>query len=182
MPVNVQVNGAGAFVDALSKFNKEIYKILQDEVRDAASLVANNAKGRIPQKILYGGRSTGSERMSPGWGLWTASGMSGAAAGTDLGWNQSRVVNSIRSGARKASIRRAGVVGIKGIVSMQDAAGQKWAKAGQDQPRTTFNHEIISRYGDEYPRALKAALFAKGPEAGEAIDRAIDRAQARWLG
>ena len=179
MPMKLEVNGAGALVDALSKFNKEIYKILQDEVRKAAGLVAADAQRRIPAKVLYGGAS---ERPSPGWGLWTASGNSGTPAGTNLNWSQGAVVNSIKAGARKARVRGAGVVGINGLVSMQNLAGQKWAKAGQDDPGSRFSREIISRYGEDYPRALKAALFAKGPEAGDEIDRAIERAQSRWLG
>jgi hypothetical protein len=182
VPVNLEVNGAGAFVDALSKFNKDVYKILQDEVRQAASVVANDAKTRIPAQVLYGGMSTGSDRRSPGWGLWTASGERGTAAGTDLNWDRGRVVASIKAGARKARVGRAGVVGINGLVSMQNLAGQKWAKAGKDEPGSRINRSIISRYGDDYPRALKAALFAKGPEASEGIDRAIERAQARWFG
>ena len=181
--MRLEVEGAGRFVDALSKFNKAIYKMLQDDVRAAAGLVAEDAKSRIPPQVLYGGRSSGRERPSPGWGLWTASGKRGdMPAGTNLNWNQAKVQNSIKAGARKARVRDAGAVGISGLVSLQDIAGQKWATAGKDPEKSRMNPAIIARYGDDYPRALKAALFAKGPEAGEQIDKAIERAQARWFG
>jgi hypothetical protein len=63
---------------------------------------------------------------------------------------------------------------------MNDVGGQIWAKAGHENPGSQFNREVIGRYGSDYPRGLKAALFAKGPEAGEMMDRAIERAEREF--
>ena len=184
MPMTLQVDGAGRLVDALSKFNKEIYKILQDEVRQAAELVANDARRRTPRQVLYGGNG---DRRSNGWGTWISSGDSptkfgsrGTGAGRDLSYNEGRIDKSIRAGARKARVRGAGAVGIKGVVAMNDVGGQIWATAGAENDRSPFNRKIIARYGSDYPRGLKPALFAKGPEAGDMIDRALERAQAQF--
>ena len=185
MPMRLEVDGAGRLVDALSKFNKEIYKILQDDVRAAAGLVAEDAKRRTPAMVLYGGNG---ERRSNGWGTWTSSGNNptkfgsrGTAPGRDLSYNEGRIDASIKAGARKARVRGAGSVGIKGIVTMNDVGGQIWATAGAENDKDSqFNRDIIARYGSDYPRGLKAALFEKGPKAGEMIDRALERAQARF--
>jgi hypothetical protein len=185
MPMNLEVDGAGRLVDALSKFNKEIYKILQDDVRAAAGLVAEDARRRTPAMVLYGGNG---ERRSNGWGTWTSSGNNptkfgsrGTAAGRDLSYNEGRIDKSIRPGARKARVRGAGSVGIKGIVTMNDVGGQIWATAGAENDKDSqFNRDIIARWGSDYPRGLKAALFAKGPEAGEMMDRAIERAEREF--
>jgi hypothetical protein len=186
MPMTLEVDGAGRLVDALSKFNKEIYKILQDDVRAAAGLVAEDARRRTPAMVLYGGYG---ERRSNGWGTWTSSGNSptkfgsrGTGAGRDLSYNEGRIDGSIKVGARKARVRGAGSVGMKGIVTMNDVGGQIWATAGHENDRSQFNKKIIDRYGSDYPRGLKAALFAKGPEAGEMMDRAIERAVEKWFG
>ena len=184
MPMRLEVDGAGRLVDALSKFNKEIYKILQDDVRAAAGLVAEDARRRTPAMVLYGGNG---ERRSNGWGTWTSSGNNptkfgsrGTAPGRDLSYNEGRIDASIKAGARKARVRGAGSVGMKGIVTMNDVGGKIWATAGAENPGSQFNREVMARYGSDYPRGLKAALFAKGPEAGEMIDDALERAQARF--
>ena len=81
-------------------------------------------------------------------------------------------------------MRGAGTVGIAGIVSFLDPAGAIWSTAGGANPQGVgnryFNPAIIARFGADYPRALKPALFAKGPQAAEDIDRALERAEARF--
>ena len=176
MPVNLEVNGAGALVDALSKFNKEIYRILQDEVRDAAGLVADDAKRRFP-----------GQPMSR-WGSWNlttgTTGSSGsvtfATGSRDLSYDSATVTRSVRPGARKSRVRGAGATGISGIVSIKSAGGAIFATAGHKTPSSPFNRTIVSRFGNDYPRALKPALFAKGPQAAEMIDDELKRAQARF--
>ena len=176
MPMTLEVDGAGRLVDALSKFNKEIYKILQDEVRAGANLVAEDAKRRFPGQPMSG------------WGPWNlttgTTGSSGSitfeTGSRDLSYESGTVKRSIRPGARKARVRGSGTVGIRGIVSIKSAGGAIFSTAGHATPSSPFNRTIIARYGSDYPRALKPALFAKGPEAGEMIDRALERAQAQF--
>lgn len=190
MPIKLEVDGAGALVDALSKFDKEIYKILQKEVRQAVEVVAVDTRRRTPSQVLFGSRPFGTP--SKGWGKWTETrGRTGSlnaitfeTASRSLDWDEGRVDRSIKSGARKRRVRGAGTVGIAGIVSITDPAGAIWSTAGGRNPAgvnsKSFNPAIRSRFGEDYPRALKPALFAKGPQAGEDIDRALERAQARF--
>jgi len=190
MPMTMDVQGAGALVDALSKFNKEIYKILQEDVRKAVGAVADDARRRTPSQVLFGSRPSG--ERSRGWGAWNQTrgrmGSSGSitfeTTSRSLDWNESKVDRSIRPGVQKRRVRGAGTVGIAGIVSFLDPAGAIWSTAGGKNPggvaNKYFNPAIIARFGSDYPRALKPALFAKGPQAREDIDRALERAQARF--
>jgi len=176
MPMRLEVEGAGRLVDALSKFNKEIYKILQDDVRAAAGLVAEDAKRRFPDKPISG------------WGPWTlttgTTGSSGSitfeTGSRDLSYDSGTVTRSVRPGARKARVRGVGTTGIRGIVSITSAGGAIFSTAGHRTPDSPFNRTIVSRFGNDYPRALKPALFAKGPQAANMIDDALERAQARF--
>lgn len=190
MPVKLEVDGAGALVDALFRFEKEIYKILQKEVRQAVEVVADDTRRRTPNQILFGSRPFGSP--SKGWGKWTETrGRTGGfgaitfqTASRSLDWDQERVDRSIKAGTRKRRVRGAGTVGIAGIVSIMDPAGAIWSTAGGENPggvnNKYFNPAIRARFGEDYPRALKPALFAKGPQARHEIDRALERAQARF--
>lgn len=190
MALKMEVEGAGRLVEALSKFNMEIYSILQKEVRQAAEAVAVDARRRTPDRVLFGSRPFGVP--SNGWGRWTetrgTNGTSGSVtlqtSSRSLDWNESRVDRGIRAGARKRRVRGAGTVGIAGIVSFLDPAGAIWSTAGGANPQGVgnryFNPAIIARFGADYPRALKPALFAKGPQAAEDIDRALERAEARF--
>ncbi len=190
MAMKLEVDGAGRLVDELSRFEKEIYKILQKEVRQAAGLVAEDAKRRTPAKVLFGTRPFGGQ--SAGWGKWseTRGRTGGFGAVTfetstrSLDWDETRVDRSIKAGARKRRVRGAGTVGIAGIVTINDPAGAIWSTAGGANPggvnNRYFNPAIRARYGEDYPRALKPALFDKGPQAREEIDHALERAQARY--
>ena len=190
MTIKLEVEGAGQLVDALSKFDKEIYKILQKEVRLAAGVVADETKRRTPSKVLFGTRPFG--EPSAGWGKWSETrGRTGGfgsitfeTSTRSLDWDEDRVDRSIKAGARKRRVRGAGTVGIAGIVAINDPAGAIWSTAGAASPggvnNRYFNPAIRARYGEDYPRALKPALFAKGPQAASEIDRALERAEARF--
>jgi hypothetical protein len=190
MPMTLEVDGAGRLVDALSKFNKEIYSDLLAAVRHAAEAVAVDARRRTPTQVLFGSRPFGNP--SAGWGKWTETrgrmGSSGSitfeTSSRSLDWDQSQVDRGIRPGARKRRVRGAGTVGVAGMVSFLNPAGAIWSTAGADNPgglkNAYFNPAIIARFGADYPRALKPALFAKGPEAAVEIDRALERAVARF--
>ena len=190
MPMTLEVDGAGRLVEALSKFNKEIYSDLLIAVRQASEAVAADARRRTPSQVLFGSRPFGSPGR--GWGKWTETrgrvGSSGSVTfqttSRSLDWEQARVDRGIRPGARKRRMRGAGTVGVAGIVSFLDPAGAIWSTAGADNPgglkNAYFNPAIIARFGADYPRALKPALFAKGPQAAVEIDRALERAVAKF--
>ena len=178
MPVRLEVEGAGAFVDALSKFNKEVYAQLQKEVRKAAEIVRDDARRRTPAMVLFGGGG-----RSAGWGKWSGR----------LDWNKSRADAAMKVGANK--VRKRGVRGSLGIVGRvysdtRSLGGRTlWAfsSAGSKNPNSLFNRAITDKWGQlptingaQTTRTIGAALIEKGPQAGEQIDEALERAQAKF--
>ena len=183
MPLSIDIDGAGRVVDSLGKLNEEIYKLLQQEVKQAAEKVASYGRVLTPDAILAGGRSSNRERRSPGWGKWKAT-----ADGRDLGWDEGKIDRSIKAGARKRRVRGVrGSVGIVGRVYSNDPALAIFATAGAATPDSQFNKDISSKWGamptisgGKATRVLGQALIAKGPEAADDIDRALERALARF--
>jgi hypothetical protein len=184
MAMKLEVDGAGRLVDALSKFNKEIYKELQSEIKQATEAVAADARSRTGETIL---RNWGA------WGMTTGStGSFGVVsfeqATRDLGWNESRIDRSIRPSVRKTRVRGVqGAAGISGRVQSKDPALAIFGTAGSKTPDSRFNKAIAKKYGSapqingkNSTRVLGAALIAKGPQARDDIDRALERAVARF--
>lgn len=181
MPLKLEVDGVGRVISAMTVFNKEIYKELQDDIRDAAEGVASYARQLTPDKVLAGGRSTNAERRSEGWGKWIEK-----STGRDLSWNESRADKSIKTSVRQKRIRGAGVVGITGRVLSKDPALAIYATAGSETPNSLFNRNITGKWGTmpmisggKATRVLGQALIVKGPHAAEVIDRSIERAASK---
>lgn len=173
--MDVTVENVGALVNRLQKFDKDVYRILQREIKQAADMVASDAKTRTP-----------SETALSGWGAWNkttgTSGSRGAVqmmtGSRDLGFEGGRVRRSIKPSARVTRQRRRGTTGIVGRVAFSDAGGAIWSLAGS-RGSSTFVRNLNDRYGDnQWPRALTPALYAKGPQAIAQIDAAIQRAAA----
>ena len=183
MPMTLDVQGAGRLVDALSKYNKEIYSILKSEIKQAVTVVAQDARDRTPDLILAGGRSSNRERRSAGWGQWTH-----ARDGRDFSWSEKRADRDIKVGVGKTRVRGAGSTGISGrVYSRNDIALAIFSTAGAETPGSRFNKEIIGKWGPiptingkKTTRTLGAALISKGPQAADGIDRALERAQSRF--
>lgn len=181
MVLRLEVDGVGRVVSAMTVFNKEIYSELQSEVKGAAEGVASYARALTPDMVLGGGRSSGAERMSPGWGRWMA-----RADGRDLGWNEVRVDRSIKASARQRRVRGSGVVGVVGRVVSSDPALSIYATAGSRTPSSLFNKNVQGKWGalptlsgGRASRVLGQALIVKGPGAAEVIDQAIERAASK---
>lgn len=161
------MQGAGPLVNRLSRFDRDIYLILQREVRAAAGLVRDKAANFLP-----------SGNALSNWGQWSVGtgrndqvGAVTLQAGTqDLTFNASRVQASLKAQARKTR------TGIVGRVVLSDPAGVFFATTGKTA-HTRFTRNLIDRYGENYPRALGRAWEMKAPEAGDRIDRALERAQ-----
>ena len=183
MAMSLEVDGAGRLVDALSKFNKEIYDILKAEVKQAVAAVAQDARDRTPDVILAGGRSSNRERRSEGWGRWAHS-----RDGRDFSWSEARADRDIKTGVRKTRVRGAGTTGISGrVYSKNDIALAIFSTAGAETPDSRFNKAISDKWGPlptingrKTTRTIGAALISKGPKAAEEIDRALERAEARF--
>lgn len=162
------MQGAGPLVNRLARFDRDVYLILRREVRAATEDVKTEAARLLP---------TGNPLSN--WGQWSVgtgrNGQVGAVtliAGTrDLSYDDGRVRGSLAVQVRKTK------TGIFGRVLLKDAAGAIFTTAGGRTPASVFNRNLIDRHGSTFPRALGPAWTAKAPEAGDRIDRALERAQ-----
>lgn len=183
--MDLSVEGAGELVNRLQKFDREVYKVLQREVREASGLVAEEAARLMPAgKVLRGGVDT-RERPTPGWGPWNrATGGTGSVGavtlvqGSDnLSYDGATARRSIKVRARQYRRARSRV-GIVGVVSLTNPGAVVWALMGKNPTNSLFEREVVRRYGNgAYPRALTPAWNKYGPTAGEKIDQALDRAR-----
>lgn len=183
--METRVDGVGDLVNRLQKFDREVYKILQQEVRESSSLVANEASRLLPTgKALRGGVDT-REHPSRGWGPWNrvtgGTGSVGAVTivqgSEDLGYDGEAARRSIKVRARQYRRARSRV-GIVGVVSLTNPGAVVWALMGKNPTNSRFEREVVRRYGNgPFPRALTPAWNKYGPTAGQKIDQALDRAR-----
>ena len=172
--MDVDVDNVGPLINRLSRFDKDVYKILQREIKDAAEIVAADARRRVPETALSR------------WGPWNQTTGSNASIGVvrlatgnrDLGFESSRVRRGVKPSVRKTRARGRGTTGISGRVTMGDAGGAIWSLAGsRNLSGSRFNQALNNRFGaSQWPRALTPALYDKAPEAMRRIDAAIQRA------
>lgn len=169
----VDVENVGPLINRLQKFDKDVYKILQREIKEGAEIVAADARTRVPEPALSG------------WGAWNlttgTTGSVGAVTLTegnrDLSYIGSRVRSSIKPSARATRRRGRGTVGIVGRVTIGNAGGAIWSLAGSKTTGSWFTRNLNRKFGEgTWPRALTPALYAKGPQAIAKIDAAIGRA------
>jgi len=160
--LGVEVKGVPELINQISKFDKDVYKILTKEVRKALTSVANDAKARTPNG-----------RAIQGWGPWIAAG-----TGRDLSFNGADVKRGIAPQAVKRS-SRGRVVKFSGRVITRTPAGAIYALAGS-KGSGQFEEALIrkTRTSKGWPRTLTPALYAKGPQAARDITAAIKRAAA----
>jgi hypothetical protein len=159
--LGVEVKGVPELINQISKFDKEVYKILTKQVRLALSSVSKDAKARTPNG-----------RAIKGWGPWIA-----ARDGRDLSFNGSDVKRGIMPQAVKRS-SRGRVVKFSGRVITKTPAGAIFALAGS-KGGGQFEEALNRRNGrGVWPRTLTPALYAKGPQAAREIEVAIKKAAA----
>lgn len=155
MPMELDVKGVAELVNRISKFDKEIYKILTKEVREGLMPIAQHARRNTPQQALTN------------WGQWTTS------SGRDLSYSGSKVRIGIKPQAVKQS-KRGQVVRFSGRVATMTPAGAIFALAGSKNAGPF--EDALAGYGSRWPRTLSDALYAEGPKAREAIEDAVDKA------
>jgi hypothetical protein len=163
--LKLEVKGIPELVNRLSKFDKDVYKVLTKEVRQGMSAISNDAKARTPNG-----------RALSGWGPWTE-----AKRGKDLGFRGQDVKRGIAPQAVKRS-KRGQVVKFAGRVVTRTPAGAIFAMAGSDKGTSGDFQDALGRYGNDWPRTLTAALYAKGPRAARDIEAAIQKAAASVTG
>lgn len=158
--LGVEVKGVPELINRISKFDKDVYRILTKEVRQALSSVAKDAIARTPNG-----------RAIKGWGPWTA-----ARDGRDLSFHGQDVKRGIKPQAVKRS-KSGRVVKFSGRVITKTPAGAIFALAGS-KTGGQFEDALLRKAGNIWPRTLTPALYAKGPQAARDIEAAIQKAAA----
>lgn len=158
--LGVEVKGVPELINRISKFDKDVYRILTKEVRQSLSSVAKDAIARTPNG-----------RAIKGWGPWTA-----ARDGRDLSFNGQDVKRGIKPQAVKRS-KSGRVVKFSGRVITKTPAGAIFALAGS-KTGGQFEDALLRKHGNVWPRTLTPALYAKGPQAARDIEAAIQKAAA----
>ena len=163
--MQVKVTGAAAKIDALFKFDKDVWKGIQRGVKDAAESVAADARNRVPSYGVGGTSGTG------GWGGWIAK-----KDGRDLSYDQASIRKNVKT--RFKSQMKSGVRVVKGQAINNSPAGAIYMLAGsKNKSNHRFNGVIKRQHGTgPWPRAMTPAYYAKGPEASREIGRLIEQA------
>ena len=163
--MKVEVTGAAAKIDAIFRFDKDVWKGIQKGVKDAAESVASDARSRVPSYGLGGTSGTG------GWGKWIAK-----KDGRDLSYDQANMRKNIK--VRFKSQMKSGVRVVKGqAINNSPAAAISMLAGSKNRSGHRFNSVIKTQHGSgPWPRAMTPAYYAKGPEASKDIGRLIEQA------
>jgi hypothetical protein len=163
--VKVEVTGAAAKIDALFRFEKDVWKGIQKGVKEAAESVAADARSRVPSYGVSGTSGTG------GWGGWIAK-----RDGRDLSYDQGKIRKNIKP--RFKSEMKSGVRVVKGQAINNSPAGAIYMLAGsKNRSGHRFNNVINRQHGSgPWPRAMTPAYYAKGPQAAKDIGHLIEQA------
>lgn len=169
--IDVNVKGAAAKIDQIKKFDKELWKNVQKDVKDAAKLVVDEAKANVPSYGLYN-----RERGIVSWGAWTS-----VPRGRDLSFDSATVAGSIKPGFRSKSV--GGMRIVKGRAQIWNPGGAIYTLAGsRNRTGHPFNTNINNQAGGYpgkaafWPRILTPAWYEKGPEAAKRIGKTIEDA------
>lgn len=168
--MKVKVEGAAAKIDVMFRFNKELWRDMQREVKAATEAVSVDARSRVP------GAGVSSKRTGyRGWGPWT----SGQRM---LSFEQGEVRSGIKS--RFKSRSTGGFRQVSGQVDLTTPAGAIFGLAGSRNRsghpfNTTINRQqggmVGARGNQMWPRLLTPARYAKGGEAAKKIAEAVER-------
>jgi len=163
--MQVKVTGAAAKIDALFRFDKDVWKGIQRGVKEATESVAADARNRVPSYGVGGTSGTG------GWGGWIAK-----KDGRDLSYDQASIRKNVKT--RFKSQMKSGVRVVKGQAINNSPAGAIYMLAGsKNKSRHRFNTVINRQHAKgPWPRAMTPAYYAKGPQASREIGRLIEQA------
>lgn len=174
MVMQVEVKGAAAKIDALQRFDKTAWRVVQKGVKEATAAVSKDAESRVPPMGLI------PRRAGSGWGSWTYS-----RDGRDLSYRRgdfkfktrfrSRVVQGFREVEGRAQLDKSlPAVAIFALAGSKDKSEHPF--------NTNINNQTGTRKGARnvgmWPRLLTPAYYAKGPEAAKTIGALIEKAVA----
>lgn len=163
--MKVEITGVATKIDAIFRFDKDLWAGMQRGVKDAAESVAADARSRVPSYGLGGTSGTG------GWGGWIAK-----KDGRDLGYDQTKIRKGVKT--RFKSRYKSGFREVQGQAVNTSPAGAIYMLAGsENQSGHRFSNVINTQHSKgPWPRALTPAYYAKGPEASRDIGRLIEKA------
>jgi hypothetical protein len=185
---SVKVEGATELANRLKRFDAEMYKILNDELKQAGDKVADAAKQRVPSDGLSN------------WGPWLSkrvSGKTGSVGSIQLVQKTTERNLSFNQGNARAGIKPRAILRNRSStaesfqvqVQQMDPAGAIFELAGSrlDLPSgaktvqaAMFRQHLNTKHGaGPWPRTLRPALYEKGTEAGDAIIKAVQAAMDR---
>lgn len=170
----IKVDGAEKVIQRMYAFDKEVWKVLQREVRAATDTIRTDSQRATPTRAL--------RKWGP-WNLTTGSaGTVGAVTlmqgSRELGFAGTRVAQSMKSQARSRAGRGGADRSIYGRVVVNDAAGAIFTLAGsRNRSGDPFNDHLNRKHGNgPWPRLLGPAWTKNVDNARELIAAAIDNA------
>jgi len=175
----VDITGAAELANRLRRFDAEMYKVLQKELKLAGEIVAQDARGRVPDEGLSGWGSWLSTRTSGSSGQRGSVKLVQATATRSLSFNSSAIKSGIKSKVSSRT-RQGNKTSLNVTVGQSNPAGVVYELAGTLTPDSVFNTNLIGkRGGGRVSRTLSAALYSKGNAAGNAIEAAVQAAMDR---
>ena len=162
-----KVEGADRMIERIKGFEKDIYRDLQDEVREASSGIVKDAQAAVPGRALRR------------WGPWRVN-RGGAQGFRNTSGDRDFVQSKVRSGIRSQfRTRKTGdSLGVYGRVAQADAAGAIFSLAGsQNRSGDPFNDHLNRKHGSgPWPRLLGPAWTNNVENARTRIRKAVDDA------
>jgi hypothetical protein len=155
----IKVDGQERILQRMYAFDKDVWKILQKDIRQATDVIRKDAQSLTPGVALSY------------WGVWQQ-------GERDLGFSGPQVKNSMKTRVRSRRGRAGADRFIAGQVVMNDVAAAIFALAGsQNRSGHRFNRNLNKKYGrGPFPRLLGPAWTENVDKARKQIDAAITRA------
>ena len=162
-----KVEGADRMIERIKGFEREIWRDLQKEVRDASDDIVNDARAAVPSRGLRR------------WGPWRVN-VGGAGGFRNTSRDRDYVESNVKAGIRNQFRTRKsrGSLGVLGRVVQADAAGAIFTLAGsQNRSGDPFNSHLNRKHGaGPWPRLLGPAWTDNVDEARDKIRKAVDDA------
>jgi len=157
--VAIKIDGDERILQRIYAFDKEVWKILQKEIREASDVIRKDAQALTPGIALSG------------WGPWQQ-------RSRDLTYRGPQVGKSIKTQVR-SRIGRAGADRfVAGRVVINDPAGAIFSLAGsQNRSGHKFNENVNETWRKgPWPRLIGPAWTSNVDRVRDLIDAAIDKA------
>lgn len=185
--MDVRVENASDLINRISRFDKDVYKTLQKQIRAVTSEMRDDAESFEPTgKALFG--TMGGDVKSEGWGAWTATrdGRDLSFDGTDSGLRTGMKVQVRKTTHRIGAGSAYGVIGR--VLAPNNPAAAIFLLAGSKNPSRkpgwggNFNADLNRRFGTTFPRGLTTAWRRGYATAAKRIDAAVEAARAAIVG